>query len=193
MNCVIFDLETTGFQGPREEIIQIAAVRMIDGQVMPTDSFTTYVNPGASLSSFITAYTGITDADVRHAPRPPEALREFSKFVGDSVLIAHNGHRFDIPVLRGSCLLHRLPTREIAYFDSLHLSWKVWGRRGQRHGMDHVISRLQLDTATHRRHDARGDVALLGMAVERMWRSVSTDFSQPPVKSYLGVLAEPPS
>ena len=35
MNCVIFDLETTGLSPAHEDIIQIAAIRVRDGQWQP--------------------------------------------------------------------------------------------------------------------------------------------------------------
>ena len=69
MEAVIFDLETTGLSPYNDEIIQIAGVRMRAGKVMETDFFSTYVKPKGKISSFISSYTGITEAHVKNAPR----------------------------------------------------------------------------------------------------------------------------
>src|SRR5580693_1798986 len=97
MDLVIFDLETTGFSPMANEIIQIAAVRLRDGMILEAESFSTFVNPGCRIPSFIESHTGISDGDVCSAPIAREALMSFSKFVGNSVVLAHNGHRFDMP------------------------------------------------------------------------------------------------
>ena len=100
MELIIFDLETTGLSPYSEEIIQIAAVKMKSGRILEEESFSTFVNPGRRISSFITNYTGISNDHVRHAPSPKEALAAFSQFAGQAMLIAHNGKRFDVPFIR---------------------------------------------------------------------------------------------
>jgi hypothetical protein len=45
----------------------------------------------------------------------------------------------------------------------------LWGHRGVGHGLDAVLSRLELGAGNLRRHDARGDVELLARAIEIMW------------------------
>jgi DNA polymerase III epsilon subunit-like protein len=186
---VVFDLETTGLSPGADEIIQIAGVRLRGGVVDRKDSFSTYVNPGIRIPSFITNYTGIATDDVRSAPRPVEALMHFSRFVGSSTMIAHNGHAFDMRFVRACCEKHNLQTREVHYFDSMHLSWRLWGRkRGMGHNLDSVMQRLALTAAGHQRHDARGDVAILALAVLEMWRRACGDFSLTPVPLYKSVL-----
>lgn len=163
---VVFDLETTGLSPSDDEIIQIAASRIVDGRIDSDGGFFSYVKPRHRIDSFITNYTGITDEDVRDAPGPLEVLEEFSVYCGDALLVAHNGHTFDIPFLRQVCRRRRCSVRDARYIDSMHLSWRVWGRaRGMSHGLDSVVSRLRVRTAGVKRHDARGDVALLARCV----------------------------
>lgn len=189
MDHIIFDLETTGLSPYAEEIIQIAAVRMRDGRILTDESFSTYVNPGRRISSFITHYTGIKNEHVRDAPAPAEALAAFSRFAGQGTLIAHNGKRFDLPFIRESCARHQLATREIDFIDSVAFSRKLWGGQGG-HGLDAVMQRLSLTSEGQRRHDARGDTAILAEAVRRMWASLSSDFTTCPVPSSKGVVAD---
>ena len=175
-SLVVFDLETTGLYPGDDEIIQIAALRLVDGSIRRNDHFFSYVNPGRSIDPFITDYTGISDRDVAGAPGPQEAVKAFSEFCGSSLLVAHNGHAFDIPFLQRASARSRRSLRPINYIDSMHMSWQVWGRgRGISHSLDNVVSRLRVPSGDVRRHDARGDVLLLARCVvamlERMTRA----------------------
>lgn len=187
MDIVVFDLETTGLSPYSEEIIQIAAVRMRGGSILEQEAFATYVNPGRRISSFITSYTGISNSHVQHAPAAADALVDFSRFVADATLIAHNGQRFDMPFIRETCKRHALPVRPIGFIDSMAFSRKLWGGRGG-HGLDAVMARLQLGANGARRHDARGDVQILAEAVRRMWGHLSPDYHACPLPSGAGVL-----
>jgi DNA polymerase III subunit epsilon len=169
MNLVIFDLETTGFSPRQNEIIQIAAVRVRDGQVLTaeTDRFETFVRPSKPIPWFISNLTGIWQDDTGDAPEAEDALRAFSRFVGDATLVAHNGARFDIPFIRETCLRAQLPVREVPFFDSLTLSRRLWTGETA-HGLDAVKDRLGVSSPEYQRHDARADVAILAEAVCRM-------------------------
>ncbi|EEF60481.1 3'-5' exonuclease [Pedosphaera parvula] len=185
---VIFDLETTGLSSYQDEIIQIAAVRMSNGVVCSSDSFFSYVNPGRSISSFITSYTGITNQDVGDAPRVGTVLKDFSRYAGKATLIAHNGHRFDMKFLHAGCSRNALPTRAVNYHDSIYLSRLVWGKCPGGHGLDSVLNRLQISNHGVRRHDARGDVELLAEAVEKMWHLLRERAELKPLALHQGVL-----
>lgn len=174
---IIYDLETTGLSADRCEIIQIAAVRFRGGRVASDEFFHSYARPSAPIPAFIARYTGVTDAHVADAPRPHEALAQFACFVGGATgLIAHNGHRFDSRFLEATCRRHGLGTREVRSIDSIQLSRRVFGTaRGTGHGLDRVLIRLGIDQEGAVRHDARGDVILLGRAVEAMWKKLKLD------------------
>lgn len=187
MDLIIFDLETTGLSPTANDIIQIAAVRVRLGTVLHSEAFSTFVNPGYRIPSFITAYTGISDGHVRNAPPASAALVAFSRFVASGTLLAHNGHRFDMPFIRAACAKNRMPTRQVSYADSLYLSRQIW-RESRRHGLDVVLERLGMNTNGYRRHDARGDVGLLADAVTRMWRRLTPDCSTLPAPVFVGVL-----
>ena len=142
----------------------------------PEDAFFSFARPRQRIPSFITSYTGITNEDVRDAPPPGEVLCGFSRWAGDSTLIAHNGLRFDGKFLAATCRRHDLPTRAAQCIDSIHISKMLFGNtRGTGHSLDHVKSRLGLRDTALRRHDARGDVDLLGRAVEEMARRLRLD------------------
>lgn len=173
---VIFDLETTGLYPDDCEIIQIAATRFRNGDVVMGDGFFSYCRPSQRISRFISEYTGITDMDVRNAPPPIEALERFSLFVGDSTIMAHNGHRFDIKFLESTCARHRAKTRRVDSIDSISLSKRLFGTAGGTgHSLDRVMQRLGLNVSKYRRHDARGDIMALADSVKIMWQRLGLD------------------
>jgi ATP-dependent DNA helicase DinG len=85
---IAFDLETSGLDPQRDSVIEIGAVRFrgerIDGE------WSTLVNPGHPLSSFITELTGITDEMLAAAPRIDRVLPELEQFIGDDPILGHN-------------------------------------------------------------------------------------------------------
>jgi DNA polymerase III epsilon subunit family exonuclease len=188
-DLVVFDLETTGLSPLDSEIIQIAASRIRCGKILDEPSFFSYVKPGQRISSFITEYTGITDEDVADAPGILDVLKNFSVYCGDSVLVAHNGHRFDIPFVEAACPGRKRRKREVRYIDSMHLSWQVWGRaRGTSHSLDNVVRRLRIRRGGIRRHDARGDVELTARCVIELLERIKRADKNPKFKVYTSIL-----
>lgn len=117
---VVFDLETTGISCENDRIVEIAAVKVIDGQV--TEEFSTLVNPGMPIPYRATAVHGITDDMVADAPSFDIALKEFSEFAGDRILVGHNIHAFDMRFIRRDA--QRFFSRTIGndYIDTLPLA-----------------------------------------------------------------------
>ena len=94
---VVFDLETTGISCTTDEVVEISAVKVQNGEVV--DEFTTLVNPGRPIPYSASEVNGITDDMVANSPFFEEALSEFLTFVGDAVLVGHNIHTFDMKFL----------------------------------------------------------------------------------------------
>ncbi|KPK78373.1 MAG: hypothetical protein AMS25_15730, partial [Gemmatimonas sp. SM23_52] len=116
---VTFDLETTDLDPATCEIVELGAARVRDGEIV--DSFRSLVRSEAPISAGASAIHGYTDKDLRDAPTLQEVWPRFRAFAGDSVLVAHNGHRFDVPVLRR--LVGRFAdVHELIFFDTLPLA-----------------------------------------------------------------------
>src|ERR1017187_8740963 len=79
-DMVVFDLETTGLSTRFDDIIQIAAVRIFNGEIIEKSSYFSFIKPSGPISDFITAYTGISNEHVKNAPLPKKVLLEFSKY-----------------------------------------------------------------------------------------------------------------
>ncbi len=91
--CVVFDIETTGFGPVNDQIIEIGAVKVVDGKIV--DKYSTFVNPDVPIPYHITQLTSITDEMVMDSPKIDVILPEFFEFCKDSILVAHNAS-FDV-------------------------------------------------------------------------------------------------
>jgi DNA polymerase III epsilon subunit family exonuclease len=157
---VTFDLETTDLDPATCEIVELGAASVRDGEIV--DTFRSMVRTEGPISAGASAIHGYTDKDLRDAPSLQEVWPRFRAFAGDSVLVAHNGHRFDVPVLRR--LVGRFAdVHDLIFFDTLPLARSLFResakltdlaerfgiRRGRaHHALDdavtlaHVFSRL---------------------------------------------------
>ncbi|RFU71323.1 PolC-type DNA polymerase III [Peribacillus saganii] len=93
---VVFDVETTGLSAVYDTIIELAAVKIKDGEII--DKFESFANPHHPLSATTIDLTGITDDLVENAPEVGEVLQRFKDWAEDSVLVAHNAS-FDMGFL----------------------------------------------------------------------------------------------
>ena len=96
---IAVDVETTGFSAMKDDIIEIGAVKICNGEVV--DRLSILVNPGKDIPKFIEELTGISNEMVSGAPDIKAAFREFCKFAGDNILVAHNAN-FDIRFLKAA-------------------------------------------------------------------------------------------
>lgn len=97
--CVI-DTETTGLSPTYDSLIEVAACRVQNNEIV--DTYSSLINPGFAIDEYIAELTGITNDMLSAAPDAAAVLRQFKDFVGDSVLVAHNAN-FDINFLYDSC------------------------------------------------------------------------------------------
>ena len=92
---VIFDLETTGLDTAKDEIIEIGACKMVNGLV--TETFQTLVKPSKPIPPQISEITHITNDMVQYCPPISKILPDFLLFCKDYTLVGHNIGSFDFP------------------------------------------------------------------------------------------------
>lgn len=85
---ISIDLETTGLNPKEDRIIEIGAIKVIDGKVV--DTFSTFVNPGRKLEERIVELTGIRDEDLADAPSIEEVFPKLEEFLEDLPLLGHS-------------------------------------------------------------------------------------------------------
>jgi DNA polymerase-3 subunit epsilon len=153
LTYTVFDTETTGLEpSAGDEIIQIGAVRLVNGKLRRSESFEQLVDPRRSIPAATIPIHGIEPAMVAGQPTIDSVLPAFHSYVHDTVLVAHNaafdmrfletkeqvvGVRFDQPVL-----------------DTLLLSFVVHPNQ-ESHKLEAIAERL--DVPVIGRHTALGD------------------------------------
>jgi len=151
---VVFDTETTGTDPVQDDIIQFAAVEIVNGVV--GRELNIYLKTDQNLDSSVAVH-GITREvlDERGLDRP-EGLNRIMEFVGDSPIAAHN-LLFDEWMLESNLIREKLPGfrggRE--GFCSLEIA-RALDPHATRHTLDHLITRYDLKGQNS--HDALEDV-----------------------------------
>ncbi|MAG61149.1 hypothetical protein CL619_05150 [archaeon] len=119
MVFTVIDIETTGLSKHNNQITEIAAVKVKNGEIV--EQFQSLVNPQTDIPKFITRLTGINNEMVKDSPTIKEILPYFIQFLGNDVFVAHNAS-FDFGFLEHNCQKHhnhclenkRLCTRKLA-------------------------------------------------------------------------------
>lgn len=144
---VFFDLETTGLVPGRDNIIEIAAAKIKNKQII--DTFNLLVNPHRQISPKITNLTGITNQMVEQDGVEEEAaVRAFCEFCGNRILAAHNAS-FDMSFMAIALDKYNLPNH-ITYVDTLPMSRTLIPDIG-RHNLKKLASYFKIDMGHHHR------------------------------------------
>jgi DNA polymerase III epsilon subunit family exonuclease len=150
---VTFDFETTDKDVETCGVIEVGAARVVNGEIV--DRFHSMVNPYQPISPQATAVHGYTDADVALAAPFREVFAQFRAFVGDDILIAHNGQNFDIPVLKRLAAGHA-DLDSLVFYDTYPLARSLSRDRASQEDLAH---RFGIDCG--RAHHALDDAVTL--------------------------------
>lgn len=164
-NYVSIDLETTGLNPKTDKIIEIGALKVVDGKVV--DTFSTFVNPGRKLEERIVELTGIRDEDLCEAPRIEEVLPKIFDFIGDFCLLGHS-ILFDFSFLKKAAVNNRL-TFEKEAIDTLKISRKYLAELEHR-SLDYLCEYFEISHKAHRAlADAEATHILYGKLLEKFY------------------------
>lgn len=122
MRFIAFDLETTGFLPGVDQIVEIGAVRFVNGK--PDAVFSTLINPGRSMPEAASKVSGITDEMLVGQPKVGDILPAFADFCGDELLVAHNAP-FDVGFVTADIQKHETPSPRGIILDTLPMARKV--------------------------------------------------------------------
>ena len=143
------DVETTGMRAEHDRIIEIGIVRMERGVV--TKKYSTLVDPGRTVSAFITGINGITNEALASAPPFEEVALEIEELLKDALFVAHNA-RFDYSFVRQEFKRLGMAFKR-PYACSVLLSRRLFPRH-RRHNLDAIIERFGfVCESRHRAYD----------------------------------------
>ena len=151
LTYTVVDVETTGLSAYRDGITEICCLRIAGDRVV--DRFSTLVNPGQPIPHFIQGMTGITDAMVRDAPSFRQVIPAFLRFLGESVLVAHNAP-FDLSFINYGLYSSGQPHLHNPTVDTIRLARRLLPDLPRR-SLDAVTQHLGIFVAD--RHRAYGD------------------------------------
>jgi DNA polymerase-3 subunit epsilon len=94
---IFFDLETTGIDVATDRIVEISYLKIYPSG--DEEAKTMKVNPTIPIPAKVVAIHGITDEDVKDAPKFSEIARMLTKVFEGSDFAGYNSNKFDIPLL----------------------------------------------------------------------------------------------
>ncbi len=181
---VALDVETTDIDLDRAEIIELGAVRVRRGNII--GRFHTMVRPRGKVTPGAVETHGITNAALSDAPTFRDAGHRFVNFVGNDVLIAHNGYGFDFRVLNREFDRNGLARIPNARFDTLPLARSYYPEGPN--SVDALADRFKIDIETGR-HRALHDARFLHQIVQGLMRERAARARKGALESALDTVA----
>ncbi|WP_122074839.1 exonuclease domain-containing protein [Pseudophaeobacter sp. EL27] len=161
----VFDTETTGLLPHKDEIVQIGAVRVLNGRMIEGEQFDTLVDPQRPIPEASTRVHGVSNAMVQGAPVITKAAAQFHLFAKDAVIVAHNAP-FDMAFLRRHAKATRVEW-DHPILDTVLLSAVLFGSSVP-HTLDALCERLDITIPPALRHTALGDAHATASALVQM-------------------------
>ncbi len=165
---VVLDLETTGLDTNRHEIIEVAAIRFRKGDTNH-QTIQALVKPSKKVPKKITEITGITQEMLDAKGEPlADVLREFAAFVGSDRLVTFNAD-FDMAFLHAATSQVGLPKLNNPVSCALKMAKRAWPRR-KTFRLTDLASDGQFATGTAHRalEDARRALIVYSAAVAEL-------------------------
>lgn len=154
VKLAFIDTETTGTFIESDRVIEIAIVRVENGQVVKT--YTSLINPNIPIPTSIENFTGIDPIDVEFAPSFVKIEPKITDILRDCLFIAHNAD-FDYEFLKKEYKLIGLDFWASSLC-TVKLSRKLFPQYSH-HNLDRIIQRF--DLTCENRHRALDDVLVL--------------------------------
>ena len=156
---IVLDTETTGIN-PRDghRLIEVGCIEIHD--LLPTGrTFHSLVHPERLIDPDAIRVHGITDEQVKDAPKFRDMVGGLMEFIGDAPIIAHNA-AFDMGFINHECGLCGHPlTEESRWIDTLKLAQSRFP--GMANSLDALCKRFKISLVERTLHGALIDARLL--------------------------------
>lgn len=181
MNFVAFDLETTGTVPGVDRIVEIGAVKFIDGK--PDSVFATLINPQKPIAPGASKVNGIFDHMVADKPLIETILEPFAEFCGDLVVVAHNAP-FDSQFLIADIKKFESPAPKGTIIDTLPIARKVFpGLANYKLGT--LVQHLKIPSTDF--HRAEEDASYCGQLFWHMVQRISVKGQMPALENLIAL------
>ena len=153
---VVFDTETTGFYVGSDQMIEIGAVKIKDGEIL--DRFDEFIDPKRPLPQKIIDLTCITDDMLVGHDSEEEVTKRFLEWTGDLPMVAHNA-KFDIGFISAACNKYNLGEFNNTVLDTMSMA-RMLHPEWPNHKLTTLVRRYKIewDEDAHHRadYDAEG-------------------------------------
>ena len=185
MNFIAFDLETTGTVPGVDQIVEIGAVRFVNGK--PDAIFATLIDPLRSIPPGASRVNGITDDMVRGKPTIDTILESFAEFCMDEPVVAHNAP-FDSQFLIADIKKHEMAAPKGVILDTLPIARKVFpGLANYKLGT--LVQHLKIPTTDF--HRAEEDASYCGHLFWQMMQRISVRGQMPALENIIALTGKP--
>lgn len=162
---VSIDLETSGLDPKQDRILEIAAIKVVEGEV--ADTFETLVNAGVHLNERIISLTGISEEMTKEGAEPAGAIKKCVEFIGDMPILGHYV-QFDYSFLKRTAVNHGL-TFEKEGIDTLRIARKALPQLESK-GLSSLCAYYQIPLENH--HRAMADA----VAAMQLYQKLQAEF-----------------
>jgi DNA polymerase III subunit epsilon len=161
---VFVDIETTGGSYRTSRVLEVAAIRYENGEVV--DEFSSLINPERHIPAVITSITGINEADIVGAPVFSDIADRFAEIMNGAVFVAHNV-RFDYSFIKNEFALLGMPFSP-RLLCTVRLSRSLY-KQEQGHSLAKLIARYDIPFMNRHRalDDARAIAYFSQMAFDQ--------------------------
>lgn len=160
---VVFDTETTGFSPAKDRLVEIGAVKVLDGKVLGEKTW--LINPQRYIPGYVQNVHHITPEMVKDKPTFAQIYPEFLEFIDGAVLIAHNAP-FDIRFVAAEAARNNMPAPKNGVLDSLAL-FRTWYPELKNHRVSDLIDLFGISTDGLQAHRATDDSLFVYYAIQK--------------------------
>lgn len=181
MQFISFDLETTGFIAGVDKIVEVGAVKFINGVV---DSvYSTLVDPEMEIPEAASRVNGITNDMVAGKPKIERLLESFADFCGDDILVAHNAN-FDFQFLLSDIVRLEAKAPRGPILDSCNIARKVIpGLPNYKLGT--LVQHMNIQSSEF--HRAEADANYCGQVFVKLIERMSGGLQLPPIENLVSL------
>ncbi len=185
MRFIAFDLETTGTLPGVDKIVEVGAVRFVDGVVEAV--YSTLVDPRIPMPEGASRVNGITDEMLKGKPFIEDLLPSFAEFCGDDIIVAHNAS-FDAQFLTADIKKFEAPAPTGVIIDTLALARKIIpGLANYRLGT--LVQHLDIPAGGF--HRAEEDASYCGQLYIKVLEKVYGPHEEPAVENLVALTGKP--